>query len=113
MEVKTRPPERVTRTSEMASPLLYSQGTHDHFSLRLRIVRNIMHCMPTANDWTKTFITDCADTRIIRTPSRQELLYTRSKIVAAARAFGLDTIDMVSCSFTFRVGAEPNSVGVL
>lgn len=44
-----------------------------------------------------TFIIDCADTRIVRTPSRQELLYTRSKIVVAARAFGLDAIDMVSC----------------
>ncbi|KAF9651339.1 beta subunit of citrate lyase [Thelephora ganbajun] len=41
----------------------------------------------------------CADTRIIRTPSCQELLYTRSKIVAAARAFGLDAIDMVCVDY--------------
>lgn len=38
---------------------------------------------------------DCADTSIIRTPSRQELLYTRSQIVVAAKAFGLEAIDMV------------------
>lgn len=41
----------------------------------------------------------CADTRTIRTPSCQELLYTRSKIVAAARAFGLDAIDMVCVDY--------------
>ena len=81
-------------------PCCYFRGTHDHFSLRPRIVRNTMSCMPTANGWVKSIITDCADTRIIRTPSRQELLYTRSKIVAAARAFGLDAIDMVGCGLT-------------
>ena len=49
---------------------------------------------------------DCADTGIIRTTSRQELLYTRSNIVVTAKAFGLGAIDMVrlvlilaACSF--------------
>ncbi|KIK59391.1 hypothetical protein GYMLUDRAFT_44737 [Collybiopsis luxurians FD-317 M1] len=37
----------------------------------------------------------CASTSIIRTRSRQELLYTRSQIAIAARAFGLEGIDMV------------------
>lgn len=32
----------------------------------------------------------------MRTSSRQELLYTRSQIVVAAKAFGVDAIDMVS-----------------
>ncbi|KAF9778704.1 citrate lyase beta subunit [Thelephora terrestris] len=41
----------------------------------------------------------CADTRIARTKSRQELLYTRSKIVATARAFGLDAIHMVCVDY--------------
>lgn len=41
-------------------------------------------------------IEDCADTSIIRTPSRRELLYTRSQIVITAKAFGLEAIDMVS-----------------
>ncbi|KAF8827479.1 hypothetical protein HHX47_DHR4000125 [Lentinula edodes] len=36
----------------------------------------------------------CADTSIIRTRSRQELLYTRSQIAIAAKAFGLEAIDM-------------------
>jgi citrate lyase subunit beta-like protein len=44
----------------------------------------------------KSCIVDCADTSIIRTPSRQELLYTRSQIVVAAKTFGLNAIDMVS-----------------
>lgn len=39
---------------------------------------------------------DCADTMIIRTKTRQELLYTRSKIAITAKAFGLEAIDMVS-----------------
>ena len=39
---------------------------------------------------------DCADTSIIRSRSRQELLYTRSQIVIAAKAFSLEAIDMVS-----------------
>ena len=38
---------------------------------------------------------DCADTSVIRTPSRQELLYPRSKIAVTARAYGLEAIDMV------------------
>ncbi|KAJ7288480.1 Pyruvate/Phosphoenolpyruvate kinase-like domain-containing protein [Mycena rebaudengoi] len=41
----------------------------------------------------------CADTSIIRSPSRRELLYTRSQIVVAAKAFGLDAIDMVCVNY--------------
>ncbi|TFK20009.1 beta subunit of citrate lyase [Coprinopsis marcescibilis] len=41
----------------------------------------------------------CADTGIIRTPSRNELLYTRSRIVLAAKAHGLDAIDMVCIQY--------------
>lgn len=41
---------------------------------------------------------DCADTTIIRTPSRQELLFARSQVVNAAKAFRLEAIDMVSFS---------------
>lgn len=37
----------------------------------------------------------CADTSVIRSPSRRELLYPRSQIVIAAKAFKLDAIDMV------------------
>ncbi|KAH6912778.1 Pyruvate/Phosphoenolpyruvate kinase-like domain-containing protein [Coprinopsis sp. MPI-PUGE-AT-0042] len=41
----------------------------------------------------------CADTGIIRTPSRRELLYTRSSIVLAAKAQNLDAIDMVCVQY--------------
>jgi len=41
----------------------------------------------------------CADTGIIRTKSRQELLYTRSQIAITAKAFGLDAIDMVCVNY--------------
>ncbi|KAI0349484.1 citrate lyase beta subunit [Trametes cingulata] len=41
----------------------------------------------------------CADTGIIRTTSRQELLYTRSHIVVTAKAFGLKAIDMVCVNY--------------
>ncbi|KAI0345718.1 beta subunit of citrate lyase [Trametopsis cervina] len=41
----------------------------------------------------------CADTSIIRTPSRQELLFTRSQIAITAKAFGLDAIDMVCVNY--------------
>ncbi|KDQ62186.1 hypothetical protein JAAARDRAFT_30086 [Jaapia argillacea MUCL 33604] len=41
----------------------------------------------------------CADTSIIRTPSRLELLYARSRIVIAAKAFGLEAIDMVCVNY--------------
>lgn len=37
----------------------------------------------------------CADTGIVRTPTRRELLFTRSQIVITAKAFGLEAIDMV------------------
>ncbi|KAK7048200.1 HpcH-HpaI domain-containing protein [Favolaschia claudopus] len=41
----------------------------------------------------------CADTSILRSSSRQELLYTRSSIVIAAKAFGLEAIDMVCVNY--------------
>ncbi|CCM01879.1 uncharacterized protein FIBRA_03950 [Fibroporia radiculosa] len=41
----------------------------------------------------------CADTSIIRTKSRQELLYTRSQIAITAKAFALDAIDMVCVNY--------------
>ncbi|KZP31433.1 citrate lyase beta subunit [Athelia psychrophila] len=41
----------------------------------------------------------CADTSIIRTDTRKELLYTRSQIVVAAKAFGVDAIDMVCINY--------------
>lgn len=41
----------------------------------------------------------CADTGIMRTPSRRELLYTRSEIVITAKAFGLEAIDMVCVQY--------------
>jgi citrate lyase subunit beta-like protein len=40
-------------------------------------------------------VLDCADASVVRTPSRQELLYPRSKIAVTARAFGIEAIDMV------------------
>jgi len=42
---------------------------------------------------------DCADTSIVRTRTLRELLYTRSQIVIAARAFELGAIDMVCVDF--------------
>ncbi|KAL5501598.1 hypothetical protein ACEPAH_8858 [Sanghuangporus vaninii] len=41
----------------------------------------------------------CADTSIIRTTSRLELLYTRSQIALAAKAHGLEAIDMVCVNY--------------
>ncbi|KIM66771.1 hypothetical protein SCLCIDRAFT_109412 [Scleroderma citrinum Foug A] len=41
----------------------------------------------------------CADTSVMRSPSRQELLYVRSQIVIAAKASGLDAIDMVCVNY--------------
>ncbi|KAF9534502.1 Pyruvate/Phosphoenolpyruvate kinase-like domain-containing protein [Crepidotus variabilis] len=41
----------------------------------------------------------CADTKIIRTITRHELLYTRSQIVITAKAFGLEAIDMVCINY--------------
>ena len=86
--------------------------TYAHFSLQLKIVRKIVP--PLLDSWVKPSVIDCADTRIIRTPSRHELLYTRSKIVAAARTFGLDAIDMVSCYSNFRAcdGLSPVRLGL-
>jgi citrate lyase subunit beta-like protein len=45
----------------------------------------------------------CADTSIIRTPSRRELLYTRSQVVVAAKAFGVEAIDMVCLNYKSAV----------
>jgi citrate lyase subunit beta-like protein len=42
----------------------------------------------------------CADTGIVRTRSRLELLHARSQLALAARAFGLHAIDMVCVDYT-------------
>lgn len=42
-----------------------------------------------------TLVTDCADTSVVRTTSKQELLHVRSQIVITAKAFELEAIDMV------------------
>ncbi|KAF8644514.1 hypothetical protein AX16_008391 [Volvariella volvacea WC 439] len=41
----------------------------------------------------------CADTSIVRTPSLRELLYSRSQLVIAAKAHGLEAIDMVCVNY--------------
>jgi len=41
----------------------------------------------------------CADTSVIRTASRLELLYPRSHLSVAAKAFGLEAIDMVCVNY--------------
>ena len=42
---------------------------------------------------------DCADTYIVRTRSRTELLYARSHVVNAAKAFGIQAIDMACVNY--------------
>lgn len=42
---------------------------------------------------------DCADVGLIRTPHRSELLYPRSRLVTAAKAFGLQAIDLVCTQY--------------
>lgn len=61
-------------------------------SLRRRIVRHIP--LSPGHEYTDSGL-DCADTMIIRTKTRQELLYTRSQIAITAKAYGLEAIDMV------------------
>lgn len=51
-----------------------------------------------------TLITDCADTSVVRTTSRQELLYVRSQIVIMAKAFELEAIDMVRPRLSLHLG---------
>ena len=92
------------------SVAIYRGLTVTHPSLRLRIVRKTAHAYWLTGT-NLPLLTDCADTRIIRTSSLQELLYTRSKIVAAARAFGLDAIDMVGCYSTPRARVGPSLAG--
>ncbi|KAI9462197.1 citrate lyase beta subunit [Boletus coccyginus] len=41
----------------------------------------------------------CADTSVVRTTSKQELLFVRSQIVITAKAFGLEAIDMVCVNY--------------
>ncbi|CUA77614.1 citrate lyase subunit beta-like protein [Rhizoctonia solani] len=41
----------------------------------------------------------CADTHIIRTKTRQELLYPRVQMATAAKAFGIQCIDMVCVNY--------------
>lgn len=48
----------------------------------------------------------CADTGIVRTKARTEMLFARSAVVNAAKAYGLQAIDMVrgtQCEPTFDI----------
>lgn len=58
--------------------------------------------------WSDGMNPDCADTSIIRTRSRQELLYTRSQIAITAKAFGLGAVDMVRSECCGR-GTNPTT----
>lgn len=51
-----------------------------------------------------TLVIDCADTSVVRTTSRQELLFVRSQIVITAKAFGLEAIDMAGQSILHHFG---------
>nr|XP_031858593.1 uncharacterized protein CI109_005973 [Kwoniella shandongensis]KAA5525665.1 hypothetical protein CI109_005973 [Kwoniella shandongensis] len=42
---------------------------------------------------------DCADVGLTRTPTREELLYPRSRLVTTAKAFGLQAIDLVCVNY--------------
>lgn len=80
---------------------------HDEFilSARLRTVHKIVSWLSyPPNGRIESFITDCA--RIIRTQSRRESFYTRSRIIAAARAFDLDAIDMAGLYSASRACSE-------
>lgn len=55
---------------------------------------------------------DCADTSVVRTSSRQELLFVRSQIVITAKAFGLEAIDMVCVSLALRFAISRDIAGV-
>lgn len=41
----------------------------------------------------------CADVELTRTPERTELLYPRSRLVTAAKAYGLGAIDLVCTNY--------------
>jgi len=41
----------------------------------------------------------CADTSVVRTTSKRELLFVRSQVVITAKAFGLEAIDMVCVNY--------------
>ncbi|WWD15632.1 hypothetical protein CI109_100054 [Kwoniella shandongensis] len=41
----------------------------------------------------------CADVGLTRTPTREELLYPRSRLVTTAKAFGLQAIDLVCVNY--------------
>ncbi|BGP41767.1 hypothetical protein JCM10450v2_005833 [Rhodotorula kratochvilovae] len=45
----------------------------------------------------------CASSRLLRTPSRRELLFARSSVVAVAHAYGLSAVDLVCVKYK---GAE-------
>jgi len=73
----------------------------------------------------------CADTSVVRTISRHELLFVRSQIVTTAKAFGLEAIDMVCVNykdpeylqeecqdgkrlgFTGKQAIHPNQIGTI
>lgn len=85
------------------------QPTDAQNSLLLKIVCSLHLWLERESD----AVLDCADTSIIRTSSRRELLYTRSQVSITARAFKLEAIDMVcSASLPTRYNFMFGSLGL-
>ncbi len=53
----------------------------------------------------------CADIEATRTESANEMLYARSQLVIAAKAFGLQAIDMVHINFRYLEGLKAECEG--
>lgn len=72
--------------------------------MAVRRGRLYVHRIPGGTARSRGSLLDCADVGIIRTPSRMEMLFARSQIVTAAKAYGLQAIDLVS--LTHKDGAD-------
>lgn len=58
----------------------------------MALIPSCMHAQFAAEDY-------CASSRLIRTPSRLEMLYARSSVVAVGHAYGLAAIDLVCVKY--------------
>ncbi|GAA6048550.1 hypothetical protein JCM3770_006548 [Rhodotorula araucariae] len=67
--------------------------------LGLLNAREIATCSPRVGGLLFAAEDYCASSRLIRTPSRRELLFARSSVVAVAHAYGLSAVDLVCVKY--------------
>lgn len=103
---KVQSPKDIEFVSQMIESAAPDSSRHNirliaciESALGIMNLKEIASCNPKLDALVFASEDYCADTGMIRTPSRKELMYARSAVVTAACAYGLQAIDLVCLDY--------------